>query len=108
MVQVGSGPAEARRASELAAWQAVLPSLYPEIAGEAVLDVVAISSGRILLLTAAHIAMLKVPLLPSIFESQKCRVTRDAFLMEAKIHSVYLALENAICNGRSFPMEQSF
>lgn len=52
---------EARRFMELAAWQAVLPSLYPEIAEERVLDVVAVSSGRILLLTDTHVAMLKVP-----------------------------------------------
>ena len=58
--QVDSGPAEACRARELTAWQAVLPALYPEIAGETVVDVVSISSGRILLLTDIHIAMLKV------------------------------------------------
>ena len=67
MGQVGSGATEARRSAELAAWQAVLPSLYPEIAGEAVVDVVAISSGRILLLTDAHIAMLKVNTAPALF-----------------------------------------
>ena len=64
--QVGSGATEARRSAELAAWQAVLPTLYPEIAGEAVVDVVAISSGRILLLTDAHIAMLKVTTAPDL------------------------------------------
>lgn len=53
---------EARRARELAAWEAVLPALYPEIAAERVVDVVAVSSGRILLLTDTHVAMLKVPL----------------------------------------------
>lgn len=59
MGQVDARAAEAQRAAELAAWQAVLPALYPEIGGERVLDVVAVSSGRILLLTDTHVAMLK-------------------------------------------------
>ena len=53
-------PAKEAERAELAAWQAVLPEVYPEIAGDRVLDVVAVSSGRILLLTDLHVAMLKV------------------------------------------------
>lgn len=51
---------DARRAVELAAWQEVMPELYPEIASERVLDVVTVRSGRLLVLTDAHVAMLKV------------------------------------------------
>ena len=51
---------ESQRAAELAAWQEVLPSIYVEIAAERIEDVVAVSSGRILLLTDTHVAMLKV------------------------------------------------
>lgn len=37
-----------------------MPELYPKIASERVLDVVTVRSGRLLVLTDAHMAMLKV------------------------------------------------
>ena len=51
---------KAAEEAQLAAWSAALRELYPDIAGERVVDVVPVSAGRLLLLTDVHIALLKV------------------------------------------------
>jgi hypothetical protein len=70
-VQERKEPQEkAAEEAQLAAWGAALPELYPEIAGERMVDVVPVSAGRLLLLTDLHVALLKARHLSQNIESQ--------------------------------------
>ena len=94
----GSLVKDALRAVELAAWQEALLTLYPSIASEAVLDVIAVSSGRLLVLTDAHVAMLKVTASRLSLPYHSCCSLNVCLYTGTKSHSRAQPLDRAVMN----------
>lgn len=66
-----------------------MPELFPEIASERILDVVTVRSGRILVLTDAHVAMLKV--------STPLTFTRVHGLFQCEVHFISRVMQVYRC-----------